>query len=219
MNTWHNIIANEMAKPYFQSLKQFLAEEYRTKMIFPPKEHIFEAFACTPYENVKVVLLGQDPYHGRGQAQGLSFSVNESCPVPPSLLNMYKELYNDLGIPISQSGDLHHWAEQGVLLLNTVLTVEEGRANSHQNKGWELFTDHILTSLNQKETSIVFLLFGASAKKKSSLIDKEKHFIITAPHPSPLSAYRGFFDSHPFSRTNEYLANTNQCPIQWELES
>ena len=217
MKTWEEFIFQEMQQDYFQDLAAFLTKEYASKTIFPPKEHIFEAFKCTPYQKVKVVLLGQDPYHGQGQAQGLSFSVNASVPIPPSLMNMFKELYNDLAIPISNSGDLHPWATQGVLLLNTVLTVEEGKANSHRHYGWEIFTDHVLQALNEKETPIVFLLFGASAQKKEGLIDQTKHFIVKAPHPSPLSAYRGFFNSHPFSKTNEYLANSGQCPIQWEL--
>lgn len=214
---WTTIIKEEMQQPYFQLLAEFLEKAYATKTVFPPKDEIFNAFAYTPYDKVKVVLLGQDPYHGKRQAHGLSFSVLEGQALPPSLHNIYKELELDLNIPMSNNGYLKPWADQGVLLLNTVLTVEEGTAHSHRNQGWETFTDHILQSLNAHETPIVFLLLGSAAMKKASLIDQSKHFIVHAPHPSPLSAYRGFFGSHVFSKTNELLADCGLVPIQWEI--
>lgn len=214
---WETIIREEMQQPYFKLLEEFLTQEYETKTIYPPKDEIFNAFLYTPYDEVKVVLLGQDPYHGKRQAHGLSFSVFEGQELPPSLRNIYKELHDDLGIPISNNGYLKSWATQGVLLLNTVLTVEEGKAHSHRNHGWETFTDHILQSLNEHETPIVFLLLGNAALKKAPLIDQSKHFIVSAAHPSPLSAYRGFFGSRVFSKTNDLLADEGLVPIQWEI--
>ncbi|CAM4031012.1 uracil-DNA glycosylase [Catellicoccus marimammalium] len=214
---WSTFIQEEMKQPYFQLLAQYLTEEYRCYSVFPPKEKIFQAFAYTPYDEVKVVLLGQDPYHGEGQAQGLSFSIQKGRKLPPSLQNIYKELYEDLAIEPVSHGELVSWAKQGVLLLNTVLTVRKGEANSHQQKGWETFTDHVLEALNQSEKPIVFLLFGRQALNKRALIDEEKHYVIATPHPSPLSAYRGFFGSHPFSKANQKLADSKRVPIQWQL--
>lgn len=214
---WKTIIDQERQQPYFQLLEQFLEQEYHTYQIYPPKEEVFNAFRYTPYDKVKVVLLGQDPYHGPNQAHGLSFSVHRGIPLPPSMQNIYQELENDLGIHQVNHGYLVSWAKQGVLLLNTVLTVRQGEANSHRQKGWEKFTDAIITSLNQHSTPIVYLLFGRSAMNKRALIDESKHFVISTPHPSPLSAYRGFFGSHPFSRANMLLADTKSVPIQWQL--
>lgn len=212
---WEDIINYELNQPYFQQLQQFLTLEYNNYRIFPEKENIFNAFKLTPYENVKVVLLGQDPYHKLGQAHGLSFSVPRGVPIPPSLQNIYKELYNDLGIKKSNNGDLTLWAKQGVLLLNTVLTVREGQANSHSGQGWEIFTDQIIKSLNNHDTPIVYLLLGKQAMEKQKLIDTNCHYIVSAPHPSPLSAYRGFFGSNIFSKVNEILADNDLVPIEF----
>lgn len=216
---WETIINTEKKAPYFKALQHFLEEEYQHKTIFPKKSDIFRAFQLTSYDKVKVVLLGQDPYHRAGQACGLSFSVPKGQKIPPSLQNMYKELASDLNVPIPNHGDLESWAKQGVLLLNTVLTVEEGKANAHQGKGWEQFTDHILEALNERSEPIVFLLLGSAAAKKQTLIDTNKHFIVSAPHPSPLSAYRGFFGSHIYSKVNDCLAQAGQTPIQWEIDA
>lgn len=214
---WQTLIDEERQQPYFQLLEQFLQQEYHTYTIYPPKEDVFNAFKYTPYDQVKVVLLGQDPYHGAHQAHGLSFSVHRGIPLPPSMQNIYQELASDLNVTPVGHGELVSWAKQGVLLLNTVLTVREGQANSHRQKGWEKFTDAVIKSLNQHERPIVYLLFGRSAMNKRALIDESKHFVITTPHPSPLSAYRGFFGSHPFSRANALLADTKSVPIQWQL--
>ena len=213
---WSTIIAKEQQQPYFQQLQQFLQNEYQTYSIYPAQTNIYKAFELTPYDDVKVVLLGQDPYHNPGQAQGLSFSVPKNMPIPPSLQNIYKELATDLGVQPPSHGDLTSWARQGVLLLNTVLTVRERQANSHKGRGWEIFTDHIIEALNEHETPIVYLLFGKQALAKQKLINQSKHYIIHTAHPSPLSAYRGFFGSHPFSRVNQILADTNQSPIDFE---
>lgn len=214
---WETFIENERSQPYFRLLEQFLAEEYAIHTIYPAKENVLNAFHYTPYDQVKVVLLGQDPYHGPNQAHGLSFSVQPGVAIPPSLQNIYKEQVADLGIVMPQHGYLVSWAKQGVFLLNTVLTVRAGQAGSHQGHGWEEFTDHVIEVLNQRETSIVYLLFGRHAMAKEALIDTSKHVVITAPHPSPLSAYRGFFGSHVFSRANQALADNGQTPINWEL--
>lgn len=214
---WQEILKKEEEKEYYIKLQNFLKQERLQYEIYPREEDVFKAFSLTPFEKVKVVLLGQDPYHNPGQACGLSFSVPQGFLIPPSLQNIYQELHTDLGLPISNNGDLTSWAKQGVLLLNTVLTVRKGQANSHQGKGWEQFTDEIIKSLNNHKTPIVYLLFGNQAKKKAKLIDLNKHYIILASHPSPLSAYRGFFGSQPFSKTNEILANTGQTPIDFSI--
>ena len=203
-----------------EGFKKFLSivdNEYKTKTIFPPKDYVFNALKLTPYNNVKVVIVGQDPYHGIGEAHGLSFSVQKGIKIPPSLKNIYKELYDDLGIPPKDNGDLTNWAKEGVLLLNAVLTVEKDKAASHRNLGWELFTDYIIKLVNAKDTPVVFILWGNFAKEKKKLITNSKHLVLTSPHPSPFSAYSGFFGSKPFSKTNEFLVKTGQKPIDWSL--
>lgn len=216
-NNWKPIIEEAISTSTFQKLCKFLKEEYSNYTVFPTKENIWTAFQWTDYEDVKVVILGQDPYHGEGQAHGLSFSVQPQVKIPPSLRNIYKELKDDLGIPSVNHGYLKSWAEQGVFLLNAVLTVRSGEANSHQGKGWEELTNFAISSLNEREEPIVFILWGASARKKEVLIDTDKHYVITSAHPSPLSAYRGFFGSKPFSKTNELLKASGQEPINWQL--
>lgn len=213
--SWNTILKEEFEKPYFKDLIKFVDSEYETKTIYPPKEKIFAAFDSTPFDQVKVVILGQDPYHGPNQANGLSFSVNEGIKLPPSLQNIYKELNADLGNEISISGDLSDWAKQGVLLLNATLTVEASKAGSHQKKGWEEFTDQVISSLAENRTDLVFILWGSYAQKKGKKIDRTKHFVIETAHPSPLSVYRGFWDSKPFSKTNDYLKSKNIQPINW----
>jgi uracil-DNA glycosylase len=198
---------------------EFLRNEYETKTIYPKKQDIFNAFQFTSYKNVRVVLLGQDPYHGPNQAHGLSFSVNPDVKIPPSLRNIFKELHQDLGFPIPNNGYLEKWARQGVMLLNTVLTVREGEAHSHKNKGWETFTNEVIRQLNEKESPIIFILWGRPAQTKINLIDTQKHYVIESAHPSPLSANRGFFGSRPFSKANEILENKNLPRIDWEIES
>lgn len=215
-NDWQPVVAQEIAKPYFGELQQFLEEEYHTQTIFPKREQVLAALEMTPLQSVKVVLLGQDPYHGQGQAHGLSFSVQPGVKLPPSLRNMLKELHSEFGYELPTSGDLTSWAQQGVLLLNTVLTVREGQANSHKKRGWEIFTDALIQALSEREQPIVFLLWGSHAQKKRTLI-KAHHIILEAPHPSPLSAHRGFFGSQPFSKTNEALEKLGQTPIDWRL--
>lgn len=217
-NDWQPIIAREIEKPYFKTLAQFLDEEYRTETIFPAREQVFAALEMTPFHEVKVVLLGQDPYHGKGQAHGLSFSVQPGVKLPPSLKNMLKEMQSEFDYPLPDHGDLTSWAKQGVLLLNTVLTVREGQAGSHQKKGWETFTDAVIEALSMREEPIVFILWGSHAQKKKALIGAH-HIILEAPHPSPLSAHRGFFGSQPFSRTNVALERLGKKPIDWRLES
>ena len=217
-NDWDEILADEWAKPYYQKLRQFLKYEYSTQKVYPHMNDIFNALKFTSYENVKVVILGQDPYHGEGQAHGLCFSVQKGIAPPPSLLNIYKELQQDLGITPPQGiGDLTPWAEQGVLLLNTVLTVRGGQANSHKGKGWEQFTDRIITLLNERETPMVFILWGANARAKKELISNPSHLVLESAHPSPLSAYNGFFGCRHFSKTNDFLVRTGQEPINWSL--
>lgn len=202
---------------YFGELDLFLNAEAKSgKVIFPSPANIFHAFKKCPFEKVKVVIIGQDPYHGIGQANGLSFSVNKGMKIPPSLKNIFKEIQSDLGIPIPEHGDLSQWSEQGVLLLNAVLTVEEGKPGSHQNKGWERFTDEIIKTLSKEKSSIVFMLWGNYAKSKINLIDAQKHLILTAAHPSPLSAYNGFFHCKHFSKANLHLSKTGQNPIDWQ---
>jgi len=216
-NDWEALLEPEMQKPYYRELRQFLIGEYRTHRIYPDMYAIFNALHYTAYEDVKVVILGQDPYHGPGQAHGLSFSVLPGVPAPPSLLNIFKELQDDLGCTMPNNGCLKPWAEQGVLLLNAVLTVREHQAASHQGRGWEQFTDHIIELLNQREKPLAFILWGSPARRKKAMITNPRHFIVESPHPSPLSAFRGFFGSKPFSRVNEFLKSTGQEPIDWQL--
>ena len=201
----------------FKKFYRIIEKEYDTKTIFPPKEYIFNALKLTSYENTKVVIVGQDPYHGVGEAHGLSFSVQEGIKIPPSLQNIYKELNTDLGIPIHNKGDLTKWGKEGVLMLNAVLTVEKDKPASHRNKGWELLTDYIIKVLNQKEEPVVFILWGNFAKEKTKYITNPNHYIITSPHPSPFSARSGFFGSKPFPKTNEYLKSKNLKEIDWNL--
>jgi uracil-DNA glycosylase len=216
-NDWGPLLEDEFQKPYYLALREFLKKEYATQTVYPNPYDIFNALHFTPYHQVKVVILGQDPYHGPGQAHGLSFSVQPGVEPPPSLKNIFKELHNDLGCPIPNHGHLVSWAKQGVLLLNTVLTVRRGQAHSHRGKGWEQFTDRIITLLSERERPIVFILWGRPAQSKMSLIDTSKHFVITSPHPSPLSANRGFFGSRPFSKANAFLRQIGEEEIQWEL--
>ncbi|STD26026.1 uracil-DNA glycosylase [Enterococcus mundtii] len=216
-NSWQEVLADEFEKDYYQQLRIFLKNEYATQKIHPDMYHVYEALELTPYEEVKVVILGQDPYHGANQAHGLSFSVQPGVKTPPSLVNIYKELKNDLGIEPVHHGNLVTWAKQGVLLLNTVLTVREGQAYSHHGKGWEQLTDAIIEKLNERDKPIVFILWGKPAQEKMKMIDKSRHIIITAPHPSPLSAHRGFFGSKPFSKTNDALLALGETPIDWQL--
>jgi len=216
-NSWQEVLADEFEKDYYQQLRIFLKNEYATQKIHPDMYHVYEALELTPYEEVKVVILGQDPYHGANQAHGLSFSVQPGVKTPPSLVNIYKELKNDLGIEPVHHGNLVTWAKQGVLLLNTVLTVREGQAYSHRGKGWEQLTDAIIEKLNERDKPIVFILWGKPAQEKMKMIDKSRHIIITAPHPSPLSAHRGFFGSKPFSKTNDALLALGETPIDWQL--
>lgn len=213
-NNWDNILQKEYEKEYFTNLVKFVNNEYTKKTIFPVKKDIFKALTLTDYENVKVVILGQDPYHGVGEAQGLAFSVPTNIKMPPSLRNIFKELYDDIGI-IRKNSDLSDWASNGVLLLNTVLTVEKDKAFSHQGHGWELFTDEIIKKLNDSSKPIVFILWGSPARSKKNLITNKKHLVIESAHPSPLSASRGFFGSRPFSKTNEFLKNNNIEEIRW----
>ncbi len=213
--SWNQVLKEEFNKPYFQQLINFVKEEYATKTIFPPGPLIFRAFNECPFDKLKVVILGQDPYHTPGVANGLAFSANPDNRIPPSLLNIYKEIKNDLGNPIPDNPDLTKWAQQGVLLLNATLTVRKGEAGSHQKKGWEEFTDNVIKIISDKKENLVFILWGAYAQKKEILIDNTKHFIIKSPHPSPFSADRGFFGSKPFSKTNAYLEEKGLTPINW----
>lgn len=215
-NDWDEIIGEEFKKDYYIRLREFLKEEYAKHTVYPDMYSIFNALKLTPYKDVRVVILGQDPYHEPNQAHGLCFSVQDGTPLPPSLKNIYKELEADLGIPPSKSGDLTKWAKQGVLLLNTVLTVRRGEANSHKGKGWELLTDEIIRKLNDKTEPIVFILWGATARSKKSLITNPIHGIIESAHPSPLSAFNGFFGSRPFSRANKFLILNRIPPINWK---
>lgn len=217
MTTWHDVIGEEKEKEYFKKVRLFEREERSRHQVFPKAENVFKALELTPFDQVKVVILGQDPYHGDNQAHGLSFSVQKGIALPPSLLNIYKELESDLGIPVAHSGDLTAWAKQGVLLLNTVLTVRAHEANSHRGQGWEIFTDAVISSLNQASHPIVFILWGRPAQEKEKLITNPKHVVLKSVHPSPLSAYRGFFGSKPFSKANAFLEATGQTPIDWRL--
>ncbi|EMF0077296.1 uracil-DNA glycosylase [Enterococcus hirae] len=216
-NSWQTILTDEFEKEYYQKLRNFLKKEYTTQKIHPDMYHIYEALELTPYGKVKVVILGQDPYHGVNQAHGLSFSVQPGVKIPPSLNNIYKELQSDLGISPVKHGNLVSWAKQGVLLLNTVLTVREGQAYSHRGKGWEILTDKIIEKLNEREKPIVFILWGKPAQEKMKMIDKSRHIILTSAHPSPLSAHRGFLGSKPFSKTNDALMALGETPIDWQL--
>ena len=217
-NDWDNILKVVEESEGFKKFYQLVEEEYNKKIIFPPKDYIFNALKLTPYKNVKVVIVGQDPYHGVGEAHGLSFSVQKGIKVPPSLKNIYKELESDLGITPPDNGELTKWANQGVLLLNAVLTVEKDKPASHRKLGWERLTDYIIKSLNLKEEPIVFILWGNFAKEKKELITNPNHLVITSPHPSPFSANSGFFGSKPFSKANKYLIKNNIEPINWDLK-
>lgn len=218
-NDWLIPLKPEFAKPYYAKLYQKVNEEYRTRVIYPPSDDIFNAFAYTPLEKVKVVILGQDPYHGDGQAHGLCFSVKPDVEIPPSLVNIYKELHEDCGCYIPNNGYLTKWAQQGVFLLNTVLTVRAHQANSHRGIGWEEFTDAAIRILNEQDRPIVFILWGRPAQMKKAMLNNPKHLILEAPHPSPLSAYRGFFGSRPFSRANKFLEQNGVAPIDWQIEN
>ena len=218
-NDWLSAIGPEFEKPYYKELRQFLINEYRTRRIFPPADDIFNAFHFTPLSKVKVLLLGQDPYHNVNQAIGASFAVPPGQEIPPSLVNIYKELQADLGCYIPNNGYLKKWADQGVLLLNTVLTVRAHQANSHQGLGWETFTDAVIQAVNALDRPVVYFLWGRPAQTKKSMLNNPKHLILTAPHPSPLSAYRGFFGCKHFSRANEFLASHGVEPIDWQIEN
>lgn len=217
-NEWQHILQDEFNKPYYEKLRKFIAEEYSQGTVYPPKEDVMNALHTTSYSDVKVVILGQDPYHGPNQAHGMSFSVKPGVPQPPSLKNMLKELQDDLGYPIPDHGYLMKWAQQGVLLLNTVLTVRAGQANSHKGQGWEQFTDAIITKLAERQKPIIFVLWGRPAQAKKTIIARHpQHVILEAPHPSPLSAHRGFFGSKPYSKINEQLIAWGEKPIDWQL--
>ena len=218
-NSWDKLLAEEFEKPYYIALRQFLKEEYCTQTIYPNMHDIFNALQTTSYEDVKVVILGQDPYHGEGQAHGMAFSVQPGVKTPPSLVNIYKELQSTMGCYIPNNGYLMKWAKQGILLLNTVLTVRAGKPQSHKGKGWEIFTDRIISILNEREDPIIFVLWGAPAKKKASLITAPQHKILTAAHPSPLSAYNGFFGCNHFNQINEYLKEMGKTPIDFQIEN
>ncbi len=218
MTDWQELLKEEQKKEYYQELQSFIMKERLEKIIFPSEEDVFKAFHYTPYEDVKVVILGQDPYHGENQAHGLSFSVKKGVNIPPSLRNMYQELETDLGIKAPKHGELTSWATQGVLLLNAVLTVEKDHANSHRGKGWEQFTDQVIRFLNERDDPIIFVLWGNPARKKKCLINQQKHVIIESTHPSPLSAYRGFLGSRPYSQINQQLQKWDKEPINWEIK-
>ncbi len=216
-NEWDELLSGEFQKDYYRQLRQFLISEYRSRKIFPPMNDIFNALRYTSYSDVKAVILGQDPYHGEGQAHGLCFSVKKGTPPPPSLQNIFKEINSELGIPIPNHGELTEWAKNGVLLMNTVLTVRESSPNSHRGQGWEIFTDRVIELLNQRETPIVFLLWGANARSKAKLITDPKHLILQCAHPSPLSAHNGFFGCGHFAKANEFLQKNGISPIDWRI--
>lgn len=213
--SWKRVLSGEFEKEYFKTLRDFIHSEYRNKTIYPPAKQIFNAFDSCPFESVKVVILGQDPYHEPSQAHGLSFSVLPPCPPPPSLVNIYKEIRSDVGTLVSANGDLTDWSRQGVLLLNATLTVEAHKAGSHQNKGWETFTDSAIKALAENREHLVFMLWGSYAQRKGAFIDRSRHLVLQAPHPSPLSAYRGFFGCKHFSFANAYLISQGLSPIVW----
>ena len=217
-NDWDEIIGGEFQKPYYLKLREFLKKEYASGRVFPEKENIFNALKTTPYKSVKAVIIGQDPYHEVGQAHGLCFSVQKGCKIPPSLKNMYKELYDDLGIAPASHGELTSWARQGVLLLNAVLTVREGQANSHKGKGWEEFTDAVIKKLNEHSEPVAFILWGANAKAKAQFVTAPQHKVFSAAHPSPLSAYNGFFGCRHFSKVNTFLSENDVVPIDWTIK-
>lgn len=217
-NDWDDILKEEINKEYFKNILVFLREEYLNKEIFPPQNEIFKAFTLTSFKDLKVVILGQDPYHGEGQAEGLSFSVKEGIKKPPSLKNIYKELYDDLGVSETSSGSLKPWVKEGVLLLNSVLTVEKDKAASHKTLGWDKFTDTVIKKISAEKEHVVFILWGNFAKGKEAFIDNDKHFVITSSHPSPFSAYSGFFGSKPFSKTNLFLKSKAIKEINWEIK-
>lgn len=218
-DSWKSVLGDEFDKPYMKDLRAFLAaEKAASKIIYPQPANWFKALDSTPFEDVRVVILGQDPYHGPGQAEGLAFSVPDGVPLPPSLRNIYQELREDLSIQTPESGSLQAWADRGVLLLNATLTVEAQRAGSHQNKGWEIFTDRIVELLNEQRNGLVFLLWGSYAQRKGAAISRDRHGVFMAPHPSPLSAYRGFFGSRPFSQTNQWLSSRGYAAMDWRLD-
>ncbi len=213
--SWRSVLADQFDEKYFKDLTKFVRQEYITGTIYPPGEMIFKAFDSCPFNSVKVVILGQDPYHGEKQANGLAFSVNEGIPLPPSLQNIYKEIESDLGKKVERKGDLTRWSKQGVLLLNATLTVKAGMAGSHQNKGWEQFTDAVIKELSDRRNNLVFMLWGSYAQKKGEVINEEKHYILRSAHPSPLSAHRGFLGNKHFSKANKYLILNDLDPIDW----
>jgi len=217
-NDWDTLLKEEYSKEYFKKLDEFIIKEYKEKTCYPKMSEIFNAFLNTSYDDVKVVILGQDPYHGEGEAEGLAFSVKKGINKPPSLVNIFTELKSDLGYDIPKNGSLLPWAKQGVLLLNTSLTVVKDTPKSHSGKGWEIFTDEIIKLINKKTTPVVFILWGSDARNKKSLITNKIHYIIESPHPSPLSAYRGFFGSKPFSKTNEFLKKNGIKEIDWQIK-
>ncbi|MEI6274676.1 MAG: uracil-DNA glycosylase [Prolixibacteraceae bacterium] len=213
--SWKNRLSVEFNEPYFLELTDFVRSEYASQSIFPPGKLIFHAFDQSPFDQTKLIILGQDPYHGLGQAHGLCFSVPDGVGLPPSLQNIFREISQDLGTKVPESGNLDRWASQGVLLLNSTLTVQAGRAGSHQNHGWEKFTDRVIRILAEEKENLVFMLWGSFAQKKGELIDRSRHLVLTSPHPSPLSSYRGFFGNKHFSKTNEYLISHGIKPIEW----
>ena len=217
-NDWHDLLSSEFNQDYYQKLRKFLVQEYKTQTIYPDMYDIFNALHYTSYHEVKVVILGQDPYHGPNQAHGLSFSVKPGVPAPPSLQNIFKELQNDLGCSIPNNGYLKKWADQGVLLLNTSLTVRASQANSHAQIGWQQFTDKVIFHLNQRQDPVVFILWGKNAQAKQNIISNPQHYILKSVHPSPLSAYGGFFGSKPFSKANSFLSSLGKTPIDWQIE-
>ncbi len=217
-NSWKHLLSSEFKQDYFKSLRYFLVEEQKCKTIYPEEKDVFNAFNLTSFEKIKVVIIGQDPYHGENQAHGLAFSVQNGVPLPPSLRNIFHEYSSDLGYDTPASGNLSKWAEEGVFLLNTVLTVRANEAHSHKDRGWEIFTDTVIKIINDRKEHMVFILWGKPAQLKSKLIDESKHLILMAPHPSPLSSYRGFFGSRPFSKTNDYLKQHGLREINWKLD-
>jgi uracil-DNA glycosylase len=218
VNSWNRYLASELSKPYLSKLFFYLNDQFSDSIVFPTIDNVFNAFNRTPLENIKVVILGQDPYHGKGQAHGLAFSVPEGIPLPPSLRNIFQEYNNDLGYELPTSGDLTKWANEGVFLLNVVLTVRAGEAHSHKEQGWETFTDAVIKLISEKKDHVVFILWGKPAQSKAKLIDESKHLVLKAPHPSPLSSYRGFFGSKPFTKTNTYLKEQGINEIDWKLD-
>lgn len=217
-DSWHLLLSEEFKKPYFDQIREFISSEYRKQTIYPKGSDIFRAFNSTPVDSVKGVIIGQDPYHGPGQAHGLCFSVRPGIDIPPSLKNIYKEINSDLGIKVPKTGCLQRWADQGVLMLNNVLTVRRGEPNSHKNSGWEVFTAKVIEKISKEKDGVVFFLWGNSAQKKENLIDSRRHLVLKAPHPSPLSAYNGFFGCRHFSKSNNYLMSKNKTPINWKVD-